>query len=260
MVSGAPTYMDLAQSCGDRGSSGRRSPSSPLKATSTCGGRAPTATCGSSSPTRRTSACSRRSTASTRWRSCDEEFGAEVVDDTIAQMQELDVIEDAADDDLIDPAELRALRPPAALLLRHRPRRAAALGVPAAAARGEGRGARRRRARRLDGDVRSPTCGIGEMWLIDGDRVEISNLNRQILYSVADLGLLKVEVAAARLRAFNPEARITATARRLGSDGRDRRLHRRRRRRHRRDRLARLRRRASGATRPASRPASPTSR
>ena len=62
------------------------------------------------------------------------------------------------------------------------------------------------------------TCGIGEMWLVDGDRVEISNLNRQILYTEADLGLLKVEVAAARLRAFNPVARITATARRLESE------------------------------------------
>src|SRR5215469_197834 len=34
-----------------------------------------------------------------------EEFGAELVDDTISQMQELEVVEDAADDDLIDPAE-----------------------------------------------------------------------------------------------------------------------------------------------------------
>src|SRR5215218_7832328 len=59
--------------------------------------------------------------------------------------------------------------------------------------------------------------GIGEMWLIDGDRVEVSNLNRQVLYSEADIGLLKVECAASRLRAFNSSARITATARRLES-------------------------------------------
>src|ERR1700759_2950201 len=38
-----------------------------------------------------------------------EEFGAELVDDTIAQMQELEVIEDATDDDLVDPAELARL-------------------------------------------------------------------------------------------------------------------------------------------------------
>ena len=60
-------------------------------------------------------------------------------------------------------------------------------------------------------------CGVGEMWLVDGDRVEASNLNRQILYTEADIGLLKVEAAAARLRAFNSAMRITATARRLES-------------------------------------------
>ena len=44
-------------------------------------------------------------------------------------------------------------------------------------------------------------CGVGEMWLIDGDRVEASNLNRQILYTEADLGLLKVEVGGGAARA-----------------------------------------------------------
>src|ERR1700751_1318206 len=33
------------------------------------------------------------------------EFGAELVDDTIAQMRQLEGIEDAADDELVDPAE-----------------------------------------------------------------------------------------------------------------------------------------------------------
>ena len=61
-------------------------------------------------------------------------------------------------------------------------------------------------------------CGIGEMWLIDGDRVEISNLNRQILYTEADIGRLKVEAAAERLGAFNSAMRIEATARRLESE------------------------------------------
>ena len=145
-----------------------------------------------------------------------EEFGTELVDDTISQMQELAVIEDAADDDLIDPTEYarfdRQLRyfsdiavgglVPSECQRRLREAKVAVLGVGG-----------------LGGwtAMALATCGIGEMWLIDGDRVEISNLNRQILYSVADLGLLKVEVAAARLRAFNPEAKITSTARRLGS-------------------------------------------
>jgi bacteriocin biosynthesis cyclodehydratase domain-containing protein len=61
------------------------------------------------------------------------------------------------------------------------------------------------------------SIGIGEMWLIDGDRVEASNLNRQTLFTESDFGLLKVEAATARLRAFNPAMRITSTARRLES-------------------------------------------
>jgi bacteriocin biosynthesis cyclodehydratase domain-containing protein len=55
------------------------------------------------------------------------------------------------------------------------------------------------------------------MWLIDGDRLETSNLNRQVLYTEAQVGLLKAEAAAARLRAFNSSMRVTATARRLES-------------------------------------------
>src|ERR1700759_3856923 len=145
-----------------------------------------------------------------------EEFGAELVDDTIAQMQELEVIEDATDDDLVDPAELarfdRQLRyfsdiarcdlTPSECQRRLREAKVAVLGVG-----GLGGWAAWSLA----------TCGIGEMWLIDGDRVEISNLNRQILYTPAELGLLKVEGAAAGAGAFNPGARIPAPSRRLGS-------------------------------------------
>jgi bacteriocin biosynthesis cyclodehydratase domain-containing protein len=145
------------------------------------------------------------------------EFGEEAVGDTISQMQELDVIEDAADDDLIESAELarfdRQIRyfsdigrgelVPSECQRRLHEAKVAVLGVG-----GLGGWAAMALA----------TIGIGEMWMIDGDRVEISNLNRQILYTEADLGLLKVECAAARLRAFNPAARITATARRLESE------------------------------------------
>ena len=60
--------------------------------------------------------------------------------------------------------------------------------------------------------------GVGEMWLIDGDRVEVSNLNRQIQFTEADIGELKVERAAARLRAFNSGMKVTTEARRLESE------------------------------------------
>src|ERR1051325_2380882 len=41
-------------------------------------------------------------------------------------------------------------------------------------------------------------AGVGALGLIDGDRVELSNLQRQILHATADLGRLKVESAAGK--------------------------------------------------------------
>jgi bacteriocin biosynthesis cyclodehydratase domain-containing protein len=145
-----------------------------------------------------------------------ERFGQEAVGDLISQLGELEVVEDAADDDLLAPGELarfdRQLRyfsdvgsgelTPSECQRRLREAKVAVLGVG-------GLGGWSAWA--------LACCGIGEMWLIDGDRVEASNLNRQILYTEADVGLLKVEVATARLRAFNSAMRITSTARRLES-------------------------------------------
>lgn len=53
-------------------------------------------------------------------------------------------------------------------------------------------------------------AGAGNLLLADRDVVEISNLNRQILYTEADLGLSKVEVAAERLKALNNNIHIEA--------------------------------------------------
>jgi molybdopterin/thiamine biosynthesis adenylyltransferase/rhodanese-related sulfurtransferase len=50
--------------------------------------------------------------------------------------------------------------------------------------------------------------GVGHIGIIDGDTVSLSNLHRQVLFSTADIGKLKVEVAAARLTKLNPEIRI----------------------------------------------------
>src|SRR5579883_969890 len=58
-------------------------------------------------------------------------------------------------------------------------------------------------------------AGIGRIGLVDGDRLEASNLHRQTLYSLADVGKPKVELAAARLRALNPETEVHAHAVRL---------------------------------------------
>ncbi len=47
-------------------------------------------------------------------------------------------------------------------------------------------------------------AGVGRISLVDGDRVERSNLHRQFLYTDSDIGKPKTETAARRLRAMNP--------------------------------------------------------
>ena len=47
-------------------------------------------------------------------------------------------------------------------------------------------------------------AGVGRLTLIDGDRFEDSNLNRQLLSSVTDLGRSKADVAARRVTEVNP--------------------------------------------------------
>ncbi|MCT6699463.1 ThiF family adenylyltransferase [Rheinheimera sp. 4Y26] len=55
-------------------------------------------------------------------------------------------------------------------------------------------------------------AGVGELWLCDGDKVELSNLPRQPLYRPADVGQNKAEAAKAALQAYNPYIRLTAFA------------------------------------------------
>ena len=50
--------------------------------------------------------------------------------------------------------------------------------------------------------------GIGRLILIDFDTVERSNLNRQFLYTPADVGIAKCELLASRLRAYAPDCTI----------------------------------------------------
>jgi adenylyltransferase/sulfurtransferase len=59
------------------------------------------------------------------------------------------------------------------------------------------------------------TSGIGRIVLNDFDRVDESNLPRQILYGPADVGALKVEAAQRRLSALNPEVSVTTLPERL---------------------------------------------
>ena len=50
---------------------------------------------------------------------------------------------------------------------------------------------------------------------IDDDVVELSNLQRQTLFTTADIGRRKATVAAERLRALNPEICVSAVTERL---------------------------------------------
>jgi len=54
-------------------------------------------------------------------------------------------------------------------------------------------------------------AGVGALTVCDGDAVSLSNLQRQTLYAVADVGRAKAEVAVARLQALNPAVRFAAS-------------------------------------------------
>jgi molybdopterin-synthase adenylyltransferase len=52
-------------------------------------------------------------------------------------------------------------------------------------------------------------AGVGQLGIIDPDRVELSNLARQIIHETGDIGRLKVESASDRVAELNPEVSIT---------------------------------------------------
>lgn len=145
-----------------------------------------------------------------------ESFGEKQVGDLLAQLEELGLVEDAADDEQVSEAVTarfdRQLRyfsditdgpTPSQCQARLEEAHVVVLGVG-------GLGGWSAWA--------LACCGIGAMLLIDGDRVETSNFNRQILYSEADVGRLKVEAAAEQLAGFNSAMRIETLAERMDSE------------------------------------------
>lgn len=60
-------------------------------------------------------------------------------------------------------------------------------------------------------------AGVGTLGLVDDDVVDASNLHRQVLYTTADVGRPKVEVAAERVVAMNPDVAVECHALRLDS-------------------------------------------
>lgn len=52
--------------------------------------------------------------------------------------------------------------------------------------------------------------GVGEIHLVDSDKVAVTNINRQLIADDSTVGLLKTEVMSKRLKLINPELRIKA--------------------------------------------------
>ena len=61
-------------------------------------------------------------------------------------------------------------------------------------------------------------AGVGHIGIIDFDRVELSNLHRQVLYTPDDIGRPKAEVAAEKLKVYNPEVEVQAYTTRVGTE------------------------------------------
>lgn len=61
-------------------------------------------------------------------------------------------------------------------------------------------------------------AGVGQIEIWDDDRVDLSNLQRQIQFSEADIGAFKVSVLGARLTALHPDLNIVAHEKRFSSD------------------------------------------
>ncbi|WP_027883230.1 HesA/MoeB/ThiF family protein [Meiothermus rufus] len=58
-------------------------------------------------------------------------------------------------------------------------------------------------------------AGVGRLGVVEMDRVELSNLQRQVLYDTSVLGQPKAEVAQARLQSLNPHVQVEVYNRRL---------------------------------------------
>jgi molybdopterin-synthase adenylyltransferase len=61
-------------------------------------------------------------------------------------------------------------------------------------------------------------AGVGTLGIVDDDVVELSNLQRQVIHTTANLGRPKVESAVESVAAINPEIRVVPIAKRLVAD------------------------------------------
>src|SRR5687768_7027707 len=74
------------------------------------------------------------------------------------------------------------------------------------------------------GGLGSPTAlylaaaGVGTMGLMDGDVVDITNLQRQVLHTTADVGKPKVESGTRTINALNPDVKVISLPTRITVD------------------------------------------
>jgi len=59
------------------------------------------------------------------------------------------------------------------------------------------------------------SAGVGSLTLVDGDEVDLTNLQRQILHVTGSVGRAKVESGRATIAALNPEVKVEACRERL---------------------------------------------
>jgi bacteriocin biosynthesis cyclodehydratase domain-containing protein len=150
-----------------------------------------------------------------RLASLEARFGAGEVADTIARLEEFGLLEDAGEEEEL-PARTRErfdrqmrylsdITTPGGPSPTRCQKRLAESTVAVFGAGG------------LGGPISLAlaTIGVGELRILDGDRVELSNLNRQIQFTEAEIGLLKAECLAARLRSFSTETRVVPVAERI---------------------------------------------
>jgi molybdopterin/thiamine biosynthesis adenylyltransferase len=65
------------------------------------------------------------------------------------------------------------------------------------------------------------SSGIGHLTLVDGDKVELSNLQRQLLFRDSDKGFNKAKIAARQLKQLNPYVQIGADDQYFSADNAD---------------------------------------
>ncbi|MFW9777893.1 MAG: molybdopterin-synthase adenylyltransferase MoeB [Candidatus Heimdallarchaeota archaeon] len=61
-------------------------------------------------------------------------------------------------------------------------------------------------------------AGVGTIGIVDHDKVDLTNLQRQVIHSTEDLGKSKLESARARILAINPEIKVITHEKELASE------------------------------------------